>query len=263
MTGSSGVAAVAVTLALMAGPPPATKEVKVGRPDPYNATGKLFPGGSAVVVGPRRKDGKWDVLTAWHCVKTERTKTMFLRDGRKVELEVSNSDVYLDVTLMSTKSDKLDDLAYVLLADKSPGKGTKVWSCGYGISTKGLRRYGVLNGRDPFRNYLQMTLNVDNGDSGSGLFDEKNRLIGIIVRKAGPIALAVDCDRVPGLWKPKGKKDANAKAKTKVCPCSDQCVCGCNNGLACTCPKAVPLPPRTVPAPRRFVPYRGPEHCPS
>ncbi|MGL6097132.1 MAG: hypothetical protein ACRC7O_15210, partial [Fimbriiglobus sp.] len=63
------------------------------KPDAAAALGKIRFGNAgctATVIGPRRADGKWDVLTAAHCVNGEGQRgTMTLKDGRSFAITVS------------------------------------------------------------------------------------------------------------------------------------------------------------------------------
>ena len=75
-------------------------------PDPTNAIVRLSLRGvgcSATVIGPRRQDRRWWVMTAAHCVeRTGQTGTIRFLDGRVTSVTVQSFDRTADVCWMST-----------------------------------------------------------------------------------------------------------------------------------------------------------------
>ena len=153
-------------------PAPATPPLK---PSPMMALGMLRIGSSmctATVIGPRRADGRWDVLTARHCWPRPGTgATLKTKDGRTLKLERMWADATADLCWMRTV-DSVDGLAYAMLAESDPPAGTAIWHAGYGVDKPGnTERGSVVSG--PGKNgQLNMRLSVSKGDSGGGIFRE-------------------------------------------------------------------------------------------
>lgn len=154
--------------ALQAEPPPP------GQPaDPVAATVRLRFGNSgctATVVGPRRPDGKWDVLTAAHCTGGVGSRgTITLKNGQSLAVTVTVRNTTADLAWMVTDQ-VIEQLPFANLATTNPAPGTALWHQGYGIDVPGNRETGTVT-RGPDQNgQLQMHLSVSPGDSGSGIF---------------------------------------------------------------------------------------------
>lgn len=154
-------------------PPPKPKpdDKGAGKLDPPAAIAKIsFPpfACTAAPIGPRRKDGRWDVLTAAHCVDHVRVGTrgtMRLLDGRTIGVIVAVVDSTCDVCWLVTE-EAVEDMPYANLAKENPAVGTAVWHAGYGIDRPGNREEGVVTGGENSRGQLAFTLNVSSGDSG-------------------------------------------------------------------------------------------------
>lgn len=146
-----------------------------GKLDPPAAIGRISfgrAGCSATVIGPRRGDGKWNVLTAAHCVEGQpQSGVMILKDGRRLGVHVVRAE-YLpqaDVCWLVTDQPH-DDLPYAVVAADNPPAGTPVWHAGYGIDRPGNREDGVVMDPQGSSGKTRFVLNVSSGDSGGGIF---------------------------------------------------------------------------------------------
>lgn len=150
--------------------PPPSK----GKHDPSNAIGRIQfanAGCSATVIYPQRSDGKWDVLTAAHCVRAVGDKGVMTMpsNGAKhnVVVVAMNKDAdlcWLEIT------EPVDDIEYAYLAKSNPSDGTPVWHQGYGVDKPRNREDGTVTGYDDLMGQLRFVLNVSSGDSGGGIF---------------------------------------------------------------------------------------------
>lgn len=154
------------------GPPGANPPLPIRKPDPWNAIGRIQFGNSgcsATIVGPRRDDGRWNVLTAAHCVTAVRQHgTMRLRDGRTTGLVVVAINRQADCAWLLTESNA-DDLPFAYVAKASPEVGSKIWHGGYGVDTPGNREEGEILGKANADGQISMRLSVSSGDSGGGI----------------------------------------------------------------------------------------------
>jgi V8-like Glu-specific endopeptidase len=149
--------------------PPAPPKGK-GTLAPAKAIGKLRLGNAgctACVIGPRRADGKWDILTANHCIAAA-SGTLTLLDGRVLKVTQRVKEASSDICWMTT-DEPHDDLPYANLSKEIPPNGTEVWHAGYGFDRPGNREEGTVTGRNANRQ-LAMILNVSSGDSGGPIF---------------------------------------------------------------------------------------------
>ncbi len=165
-------------------PKPDPKPPGDGKLDPVNALGRIRFGNAgctATVIGPRRPDGKWDVLTAAHCVTGVGQKgTISLKDGRTLGLRVVAHHKGPDVAWCVT-DDEIADLPYALIAAKNPEPGTAIWHMGYGVDKPGNREDGTVADRENAQGQLRMTLSVSSGDSGGGIFRaDTNELVSVV-----------------------------------------------------------------------------------
>ena len=149
-----------------------------GRRGALPAVGKLIVGNSlctGTVVGPRRADGRWDILTACHCLADGPNQGSFtLRDGQKMAVRVVVRAPGPDIGWCVTEDANLAGLPFAMLSSTAPAPGTKVWHQGYGEQLPGNREEGkVLSGPDA-KGMLSMLLSVSNGDSGAGVFRVDN-----------------------------------------------------------------------------------------
>ncbi len=159
--------------------PPAPKQPGAKKPDPVAAIGRIqfgSAGCTATVIGPRRTDGKWDVLTATHCVSTVGEKgTLYLKDGRKIGVRVAFKSKEIedggpDCAWLVTDA-AIEDVPFAVIAEKNPAAGAKIWHMGYGIDKPGNREDGEVTAAENSRGQLTMHLSVSSGDSGGGIFD--------------------------------------------------------------------------------------------
>lgn len=155
--------------------------------DPVAALGRIQFGNAgctATVIGPRRADGRWDVLTAAHCVTGvgEGAKgSMRLKDGRTIAVRVSNIHEQPDIAWLVTDDATLTDLAFAELAKANPIVGTKIWHRGYGIDRPDNREDGAITANENTDGQLEMALSVSSGDSGGGIFrDDTGELISVV-----------------------------------------------------------------------------------
>ena len=141
-------------------------------PDPVAAVGRIQIGNggcSATVVGPRRSDGRWNVLTAAHCAtRVGESGVMQLRDGRTLGFVVAALDRTSDACWLLT-TDTPADLPWLHLADTTPAPGTKIFHVGFGRHIPGNREDGEVRAGANARGQSQFWLSVSPGDSGGGI----------------------------------------------------------------------------------------------
>lgn len=141
--------------------------------DPAGALVRLRAGSSgctATVIGPRRPDGKWDVLCAAHCFGgTSKAAQIQLKTGRILGVTLTTIDRRADIAWLVT-NESVEALPYALLAPAAPPPGTKIWHAGYGVHVPGNREEGTVSGPINADGQLPMRLSVSSGDSGGGIF---------------------------------------------------------------------------------------------
>lgn len=149
-------------------------EKKEGKPDAVKALAQIrfgTAGCTATVVAPRRSDGRWDVLTASHCVPGVGAKgTMKLSDGRTVAVRVVVHETEPDVAWLVTEDNELADLPYAVIAKDNPAAGVKVWHKGFGVDKPGNREDGEVTYSEQPDGKTSFILSVSPGDSGGGIF---------------------------------------------------------------------------------------------
>lgn len=161
-------------------PDPKTPAPKA-KADPWNALGRIqfgSAGCTATVVHPRRPDGKWDILTANHCIDhvgIGARGTMQLR-GRsdRFTVRVVAADAKSDAAWLVTDSADLGDLPFAYLAEKPAERGVKIWHGGFGVDTPGNREEGSVTNPADSNGQTELFLSVSSGDSGGGMFREDN-----------------------------------------------------------------------------------------
>jgi hypothetical protein len=164
--------------------PPAPEPKPPGKANAERAIGKLRFGNAgctATVIGPKRGDGKWDILTAAHCTGGVGSRGTFtLKDGRTLAVTVAARNADSDLAWLVTDA-AVDDLPFASLAAKNPPVGTEVWHMGYGIDRPGNREDGRVTGPETPGGRLQMELSVSSGDSGGGIFRaDTDELIAVV-----------------------------------------------------------------------------------
>jgi hypothetical protein len=165
-------------------PTPPLPDPKQPKLDAVAALGRIQFGNAgctATVIGPRRADGKWDVLTAAHCVsRTGQRGVMLLKDGRKLNLTVAAVHEEPDCC-WCVSDETFPDLAYAEVARTNPAPGVKIWHMGYGIDQPGNREDGEITAGENDEGQLRMELSVSSGDSGGGIFrTDTNELISVV-----------------------------------------------------------------------------------
>jgi hypothetical protein len=170
-------------------PKPGPKPPEDGKLDPVNALGRIRFGNAgctATVIGPRRPDGRWDVLTAAHCVSGVGARgTLILKDGRSFGLRVVAYHKTPDVTWCVT-DDEVKDMPYALIAESNPPVDTPVWHMGFGVDKPGNREDGTVADRENGQGQLRMILSVSSGDSGGGIFrTDTNELVSVVCCTSG------------------------------------------------------------------------------
>lgn len=170
--------------------PPATEKIPpTTSPDAHAAIGRIQIGNagcSATIIGPRRSDGRWNVLTAAHCCNRKgESGVMRLRDGRTLGFLVTAVDRNSDCAWLIT-TDSPTDLPFAYLADSSPNPGVTVWHAGYGVDQPGNREEGTVIGSNGSQ--VRYRLSVSSGDSGGG----------ICVDSTGRVISPVCCTTAPG-----------------------------------------------------------------
>ena len=143
--------------------------------------------GSGTVVGPRRPDGRWDVLTAHH-VSGGQDCTLTLPGGQVLDLVPVACDRTGDLCWMATRRTDIDYLPAAPLATRTPAPGEKVWQCGYGVGCRWLVREGQVGPARivaPERIHLANIV-IASGDSGAGVFDAEGALVGVVTSAVRP-----------------------------------------------------------------------------
>lgn len=161
-------------------PPP----VIISKADPFNATVKLQARGhycTGTIIGPRRQDGSYWVLSAGHCAGSigER-QTAVLRSGKTLTVTVFTINRQQDWSWFETGPTG-DELPYAELSNVAPKVGARVWHAGFGIWTPGRREEGIVETSPDRRANVHIALTVSSGDSGSGIFDvESGKLVAVV-----------------------------------------------------------------------------------
>lgn len=153
---------------------PAPKE---GTLDAWNAIGKIaMQGGycSGTVIGPRRQDGRWTVVSAAHCFKRAGERATFIqRSGASHEITVIAIDRNADIAICATGTD-VGPMAYTTVAIETPAVGTKIWHGGYGRHVPGNREDGEVRTGPNQNGQVKYHLSVSPGDSGGGICLDTN-----------------------------------------------------------------------------------------
>jgi hypothetical protein len=151
-------------------------------------------GCTATVIGPRREDGRWNVMTAAHCVKRvgDRGSARF-KDGRVCGIQVTSLNTTSDVAWCVTETNS-EVYPFANLAHASPAVGEKVWHAGYGVDAPGNREDGIVEAGPDSSGQLRFRLSVSSGDSGGGIcLNEKNEVL-------SPVCCTTAKGRVAQVW---------------------------------------------------------------
>lgn len=126
-------------------------------------------GCTAALVGPRRVDRRYNLLTAAHCVsRVGQRGTYFAQDGSRLTFEVVGIDTRADCCWgLTDPTDK--QYPFAELAEGEPSEGTQVWHAGFGIDKPGNREVGEVVRVGPPDGKTHFTLSVSSGDSGGAI----------------------------------------------------------------------------------------------
>jgi hypothetical protein len=135
-------------------------------------------GCTATIIGPRRADGRWDILTAAHCWGAASTAgTVTLQDGKVLKVKRVAIDRAADICWMVT-DDVIETLPHAWLCETVPPVGTGIWHAGWGVDRPRNTERGKVSGAVTRDGKLTMLLNVSSGDSGGGIFrDDTNEVV--------------------------------------------------------------------------------------
>lgn len=176
---------------------PAPSPAEPVKPDAVAAICRISFGNAgctATVIGPRRSDGRWNLLTAAHCVRgVGQLGEARLRDGRSFVVEVTATEVRSDCAWLVTREAQ-SSLPFALLAERTPPPGTPVFHCGFGVDKPGNREEGSVIDGPNADGQIRFRLSVSSGDSGGG----------ICTTATGEVISAVCCTtargRVADVW---------------------------------------------------------------
>jgi hypothetical protein len=149
----------------------------------------LEPQGSGFVIS---RDGH--ILTCAHLVKDKKDATVWI-SGKRFEADVTNQDLQKDLAILKLRSPS--DIVLKPLALSQTAKvsmGQDVFTMGFPMSrilgnvprlTKGLINSTVGLKDNP--DQLQVSLEIQPGNSGSPLFNDQKEIIGIITSTLNPL----------------------------------------------------------------------------
>jgi hypothetical protein len=162
-------------------PPPGGGEPK---PTPRAALGRIqfgSAGCTATPIWPRRADGKWDIITAAHCMGGVGSRgTYTTSDGRRIPVRVTVHERGSDLAWLVTEQ-PVDSLPYAVMARTMPAAGTKVWHAGFGVDKPGNREDGEVVNPSAGNNQATYMISVSSGDSGGGIFrDDTGEWLGAV-----------------------------------------------------------------------------------
>jgi hypothetical protein len=157
-------------------PDPKQPDPPKRKADPVNALARIQftnAGCTATVLDPRRPDGRWELLTAAHCVRhvgVGAVGTCQLREGKQFKVKVVNIEEGTDCAWLVTEAADLGELPFAVLAAKNPEVGAKIWHAGYGVDVPGNREDGEVRASQDGNGQTEFGLSVSSGDSGGGIF---------------------------------------------------------------------------------------------
>jgi hypothetical protein len=153
-------------------PKPPEREPK---PNPAKALGRIQFGNAgctATPIWPPRADGRWDIITAAHCMQGVGSRGTFTtQDGRRIPVRVTVHERGSDLAWLVTES-PVESLEYAVLAKQMPQPGSKVWHAGYGVDRPGNREEGELVNPEAGQYQATYMISVSSGDSGGGIFND-------------------------------------------------------------------------------------------
>jgi len=143
--------------------PPANAKAAIGRIQFGNA------GCTATIIEPVLPDGRYQVLTAAHCVRGQpRVGKMSLESGEVFAIEVQRIDATSDCCWCVTVEPQRG-LPVARLATSLPQRGDKVFHCGYGVHLPRNVEYGTVVNPSNEDGQTEFDLSVSSGDSGGGI----------------------------------------------------------------------------------------------
>ena len=232
-----------VTVTIEGAAPVVPEKPPAPKINPEGAIGSIQFGRSgctATVIHPQRPDKRWDVLTARHCLaKVGQKGQMKLSGGKRFGITVTAIATEPDIAWCVT-DEPHDDLPCAFLAKEIPPKGTRIWHKGYGVDKPGNKETGTVLGGPDSSGMMVLRISVSSGDSGSGMFREDN---GEVISTLygwrtdptyGRVSIGGACTLA---WKlrPSPTSAIPAEVEPTKPPCSNLCVCGCNEGKPCRC----------------------------
>jgi len=149
---------------------------------------------SGTVIGPRLQDGRWNIVSAAHCVKRVGERVTFIpRNGRApVPCLVGSIDRRADVAILITEHSV--DLAHTLLAEAPIVIGLPVWHSGFGIDQPGNRESGQVTALANGDGQVQYRISVSPGDSGGGILTTADGLL------LSPVCCTTNLARIGNVW---------------------------------------------------------------
>lgn len=161
-------------------------------------------GCAGTVISPRRPDGRWDILTAAHCLPAVGARGVFVpAGGRALGVTVAALDRRTDCGWLVT-DDAVEDLPAARLAARPAAAGTRVWFRG----REGTAVESPGGGRVAFR------LAASPGDSGGDVLDAAGEVVGVVANTTAP----GEPGRVTATG-PRAAARARPAAKTTPCGC--------------------------------------------
>lgn len=152
-------------------PAPPTPQAEVER-----TIGRIVVGSSgctASLVGQKRVDRRYNILTAAHCVDRVGDRgTYTTQDGRRLTFSITAIDKRCDCAWGLTEPTD-ETFAFGEVADRHADVGDEVWHAGYGIDKPGNREVGTVVSTPLSDGKVQYNLNVSSGDSGGAIVHTK------------------------------------------------------------------------------------------
>jgi len=123
-------------------------------------------GCTAAAVWPRRADGRWDVYTAAHCLgRVGQKGRMALKSGQILPVTVTVLDRGSDAAWLVT-DESIPDLPFLVLDNKAPAAGTKIWHAGFGWEQPGNKEFGEIVTPLMTDGKCSFNISLSQGDSG-------------------------------------------------------------------------------------------------
>jgi Trypsin-like peptidase domain len=174
-------------------------------PASRNALGVLRVGNgqcTGTVCQPMLAGGRWQILTASHCIRKGQRGTFRLKDGRTVNVTCTAWDGESDCAWLTTDAPLGEGLPAARLAKQPARTGDAIWHAGFGIDKPGNLERGTCVAAPDQNRQSQYRISVSPGDSGGGMFlTSTNELLSPVccttclgcvgqVWAAGPVACA-------------------------------------------------------------------------